>query len=203
MTGASLPTRLTERLGLMHPVILAPMAYAAGGRLAAAVSRVGGLGLIGGGYGDRGWIDAQFDEAAGADVGCGFITWSLARAPDLLAHVLGRGARAVMLSFGDPRPFAPRVHEAGVPLLCQVQSRADAELALEAGAQVIVAQGAEAGGHGDRRATFTLVPEIADPLAPRSPETPPRPAGGDARRPGGAGPPRPRAPRRPPRPPPG
>jgi nitronate monooxygenase len=76
-----------------------------------------------------------------------------------------------MLSFGDPRPFAPRVHEAGVPLLCQVQSRADAELALEAGAQVIVAQGAEAGGHGDRRATFTLVPEIADLLAARSPET--------------------------------
>jgi nitronate monooxygenase len=171
MTDATLPTRLTERLGLAHPVILAPMAYASGGRLAAAVSRAGGLGLIGGGYGDRGWIDAQFDEAGDADVGCGFITWSLARAPDLLDHVLGRGARAVMLSFGDPRPFAPRVHEAGVPLLCQVQSRADAEVALEAGAQVIVAQGAEAGGHGDRRGTFTLVPEIADLLAGRSPET--------------------------------
>jgi nitronate monooxygenase len=171
MIGAMLPTRLTERLGLVHPVILAPMAFAAGGRLAAAVSGAGGLGLIGGGYGDRGWIDAQFDEAGDADVGCGFITWSLARAPDLLDHVLGRRARAVMLSFGDPRPFAPRVHEAGVPLLCQVQSRADAELALEAGAQVIVAQGAEAGGHGDRRATFTLVPEIADLLAARSPET--------------------------------
>ena len=76
-----------------------------------------------------------------------------------------------MLSFGDPRPFAPRVHEAGVPLLCQVQSRSDAELALRARAHVIVAQGAEAGGHGDRRATFTLVPEIADLLAARSPET--------------------------------
>lgn len=166
-----LATRLTERLGLAHPVILAPMAFAAGGRLAAAVSRAGGLGLIGGGYGDRGWLDAQFDEADGADVGCGFITWSLARRPELLDHVLERGARAIMLSFGDPRPFAPRVREAGVPLLCQVQSRSDALLALEAGAQVIVAQGAEAGGHGDRRATFTLVPEIADLLAARSPET--------------------------------
>jgi nitronate monooxygenase len=171
MIGAMLTTRLTERLGLAHPVILAPMAFAAGGRLAAAVSRAGGLGLIGGGYGDRGWIDAQFDEAGGADVGCGFITWSLARRPDLLDHVLGRRPRAIMLSFDDPRPFAPRVHDAGVPLLCQVQSRADAELALEAGAQVIVAQGAEAGGHGDRRATFTLVPEIADLLGARSPET--------------------------------
>ena len=166
-----LPTRLTERLGLRHPVVLAPMAFAAGGRLAAEVSGAGGLGLIGGGYGDRDWIDAQFDEAEGAEVGCGFITWSLERAPDLLDHVLARRPRAIMLSFGDPRPFAPRVHEAEVPLLCQVQSRSDAELALEARAPVIVAQGAEAGGHGDRRATFTLVPEIADLLAARSPET--------------------------------
>jgi nitronate monooxygenase len=142
------------------------MAFAAGGRLAAAVSGAGGLGLIGGGYGDRGWINAQFDEADGADVGCGFITWSLERAPDVLDHVLARRPRAIMLSFGDPRRFAPRVHEAGMPLLCQVQSRSDAELALQARAQVIVAQGAEAGGHGDRRATFTLVPEAA-----RSPET--------------------------------
>ena len=86
MIGAMLTTRLTERLGLAHPVILAPMAFAAGGRLAAAVSRAGGLGLIGGGYVDRSWIDAQFDEAGGADVGCGFITWSLARRPDLLDH---------------------------------------------------------------------------------------------------------------------
>jgi nitronate monooxygenase len=172
MIGAMLlATRLTERLGLRHPVVLAPMAFAAGGRLAAAVSRAGGLGLIGGGYGDRAWIDAQFDEAERADVGCGFITWSLARAPDVLDHVLERRPRAVMLSFGDPRPFAPRVREAGIPLLCQVQSRSDAELAVEAGAQVIAAQGAEAGGHGDRRATLTLVPEIADLLAARSPET--------------------------------
>jgi nitronate monooxygenase len=166
-----LATRLTERVGLAHPVILAPMAFAAGGRLAAAVSRAGGLGVIGGGYGDREWIDAQFDAAGDAEVGCGFITWSLERAPELLDHVLERRPRAIMLSFGDPRPFAPRVHEAGVPLLCQIQRRADAELALEAGAQIIVAQGAEAGGHGDRRATFTLVPEIADLLAARSPET--------------------------------
>ena len=55
------------------------MAFAAGGRLAAAVSRGGGLGLIGGGYGDRDWIDAQFDQAGDADVGCGFITWALAK----------------------------------------------------------------------------------------------------------------------------
>jgi nitronate monooxygenase len=50
-------TRLTERFGLSHPIISAPMAFAAGGRLAAAVSNAGGLGLIGGGYGDVVWLE--------------------------------------------------------------------------------------------------------------------------------------------------
>lgn len=167
----AISTRLTERFGLVHPVVLAPMAFAAGGRLAAAVSRAGGLGLIGGGYGDRKWIDAQFDEAEGAAVGCGLITWSVREQTEALDRVLARAPRAVLLSFGDPRPLGERVRRAGVPLLCQVQSFRDAELALEAGADVIVAQGAEAGGHGDRRATFTLVPEIADLLAARSTDT--------------------------------
>jgi nitronate monooxygenase len=164
-----LRTRLTERFGLTHPLVLAPMAFAAGGRLAAAVSRAGGLGLIGGGYGDPDWIDAQFEAAGDAAVGCGFITWSLR--PDVLDHVLRRRPRAVILSFGDPRAHAPAVRDAGVPLLCQVQTRADAELALEAGADAIVAQGGEAGGHGERRGTLTLVPEVADLIAERSPAT--------------------------------
>ena len=167
----ALSTRLTDRFGLAHPIVLAPMAFAAGGRLAAAVSDAGGLGLVGGGYGNKDWIDAQLDIADPSRVGVGFITWSLARSPELLDHVLGRRPRAIFLSFGDPRDLAPQVKEAGVPLLCQVQSREDAELAIEAGADVIVAQGSEAGGHGDTRGTFTLVPEVADLLANRSPDT--------------------------------
>ncbi len=169
--GGPLSTRLTERFGLTHPVVLAPMAFAAGARLAVAVSDAGGLGLIGGGYGDPDWIDAQFDRAGDAAVGCGLITWALARQPEVLDRVLRRRPRALMLSFGDPRPFAPAIRAAGVPLLCQVQTAGDAALALEAGADVVVAQGAEAGGHGDRRATFTLVPEVADLIAARSPQT--------------------------------
>jgi nitronate monooxygenase len=62
-------TRLTESLGIEHPVIQAPMANAAGGRLAAAVSRAGGLGLIGGGYGDEDWLTEQFDAAGSQRVG--------------------------------------------------------------------------------------------------------------------------------------
>ena len=121
------------------------MAVAAGGRLAAAVSRAGGLGLIGGGYVDRDWVAAELKEAGDTPVGCGFITWALELCPDVLDLVLARRPRAVMLSFGDPRPLGARVRDAGVPLICQVNSRSDALLALEAGADVVVAQGAEAG----------------------------------------------------------
>lgn len=164
-------TRLTERLGLRHPVISAPMAGVAGGALAAAVGRAGGLGLIGGGYCDVDWIEAQFAAAGNEPVGCGFITWKLAESPGLLDRVLTHAPRALFLSFGDPAPFAEAVRASGAVLICQVQSRADAVAAMGAGADVIVAQGGEAGGHGARRATMTLVPEVADLLAARRPET--------------------------------
>jgi nitronate monooxygenase len=166
-----LKTRLTERFGIEHPILLAPMGMVAGGRLAAAVSNAGGLGLIGGGYGDEDWLNREFAAAGNARVGCGFITWSMAKKPHLLDLVLARQPAALMLSFGSPAPFAARVREAGIALICQVQSMAHAREALDVGADVIVAQGHEAGGHSGRRSTFTLVPEVADLVANRAPET--------------------------------
>ena len=166
-----LSTRLTKKLGIQHPVLSAPMALAAGGALAAAVSNAGGLGLIGGGYGERGWLEEQFRAAGNARVGCGFITWSLRKQPELLELVLDRDPAAVFLSFDDPQPFAAKVTQADVILICQVQTRRDAERAIDCGADILVAQGAEAGGHGDKRATMSLVPEIADLLARLAPET--------------------------------
>lgn len=77
-------TPLCELLGIEHPVLLAPMAGVSGGALAAAVSRSGGLGLIGGGYGGADWLEREFDAAGDARVGVGFITWSLARQTNLL-----------------------------------------------------------------------------------------------------------------------
>jgi nitronate monooxygenase len=168
----TLGTRLTEAFGIDYPILLAPMAGISGGRLASAVTAAGGLGLIGGGYGDAAWLPREFDAAGGAKVGCGFITWSLARAPELLDEALSRQPAAIMLSFGDLRPFADHVHRAGVPLLAQVQILDQARAALDAGADAIVAQGGEAGGHGmSRRSTFTLVPDVADLVAARAPET--------------------------------
>jgi nitronate monooxygenase len=166
-----LSTRLTEALGIEHPIISAPMAFAAGGNLAAAVASAGGLGLIGGGYGDADWLEAQWREAGNAAVGCGFITWSLKKQPHLLDLTLAHNPRAIFLSFGDPQPFASRVKDNGAKLMCQVQTRRDAERAIDCGADVIVAQGSEAGGHGELRGTMTLVPEIADLIAARAPAT--------------------------------
>jgi nitronate monooxygenase len=154
------------------------MGYAAGGKLAAAVSEAGGLGLIGGGYGDAEWLKREFAASSHARVGCGFITWSLARNPQLLELVLSYAPAAVMLSFGELAPFAQLVKSAGAMLICQVQTLALAREAVAVGADVIVAQGSEAGGHGLERTTFTLVPEIADYLADAAPDTVLAAAGG-------------------------
>ncbi len=168
----AISTRLTRRLDIIHPVISAPMDVIAGGKLAAAVSGAGGLGLLGGGYSDdEGWFEREFAAAGNQPVGCGFITWSLRQRPELLDRAIARKPKAIFLSFDDPEPFAARVRGAGIPLFCQLQTRADAERAIDCGADVIVAQGTEGGGHGGDRATLTLVPEIADLIARRAPQT--------------------------------
>jgi nitronate monooxygenase len=166
-----LKTRLTEKLGIQHPILLAPMAVMAGGKLAAAVSHAGGLGIIGGGYGDADWLDLQFSVAGNARVGCGFITWSMAKDPKLLDKVLARQPAALMLSFGELEPHASQIKARGIPLICQVQGMKYLREAVEAGADIVVAEGCEAGGHSGYRGLFTLVPEAADYLARYSPDT--------------------------------
>ncbi|AMO25271.1 nitronate monooxygenase [Ramlibacter solisilvae] len=166
-----LKTRLTEKLRIKHPVLLAPMGVMAGGKLAAAVSDAGGLGIIGGGYGDADWLERQFAAAGNARVGCGFITWSMARDPTLLDQVLAKRPAALMLSFGEVEPHASRIKAQGVPLICQVQGMKYLREAVEAGADIIVAEGCEAGGHSGLRGLFTLVPEAADYLSKHSPDT--------------------------------
>lgn len=168
----AISTRLTERLRIVHPVLSAPMDVIAGGKLAAAVSSAGGLGFLGGGYcDDDGWFEREFAAAGNQAVGCGFITWALRKRPQLLDAVIARRPKAIFLSFDDPEPFASRIKSARIPVICQLQTRADAERAIECGADIIVAQGTEGGGHGGTRATLTLVPEIADLIAKRAPQT--------------------------------
>jgi nitronate monooxygenase len=177
---ATLTNRFTRKLSIQHPIVSAPMAFAGGGALAAAVSRAGGLGLIGGGYGDPSWLADQFDAANDQRVGVGFITWSLRKSPSLLTQVLKRRPAAVMLSFGDPRPFVDEIRAAGAFLICQCQDMDHIADAVDVGADVVVAQGAEAGGHGALRGTLSFVPEAADFIAKASPHAMLLAAGGIA-----------------------
>ncbi len=167
----SISTALTKALAIEHPILLAPMDIVSDARLTAAVSAAGGLGLIGGGYGDEAWLRRELDliERSKARFGVGFITWSMARQPKLLDMALEKKPVAIMLSFGDPAPFVDRIKAAGALLICQVQTLAMATEAVAAGADILVAQGAEAGGHGVSRGLITLLPEIVDAVGGRIP----------------------------------
>lgn len=176
----TLRTRLTDQLNIRHPVLLAPMGYVAGGALAAAVSAAGGLGLIGGGYAEADWLERELAAAGNQRVGCGFITWALAERPGTLDIALGHAPAAVMLSFGDASPFIPRIKKTGALAICQIQSLGQARAVLDQGADIIVAQGTEAGGHGGLRSTLPLVPAVVDLVAASGRAVPVVAAGGIA-----------------------
>ncbi|MEM9085640.1 MAG: nitronate monooxygenase [Pseudomonadota bacterium] len=195
MTSSFSENRFMRRFGLTTPIALAPMALASGGELAAACAKAGALGLIGGGYGDLDWTEREYSIAAqalstepdaAARLGCGFITWKIEQDRSALDYALDREVKpaAIMLSFGEPGAIARDVVSRGVPLIYQIQTMAQLPPAVDAGARVIVAQGAEAGGHGmnafEGRSTFTFVPEIADWLAINAPEVDLLAAGGVA-----------------------
>src|SRR5215831_16399621 len=110
---ATIETALTRLLGIQHPILLAPMGSAAGGRLAAAVSHAGGLGMLGSGYADETAIRRELTQAGNARVGIGFILWALDKNPSALDVALDAKPAAVMLSFGDPSPYAPRIKAKG------------------------------------------------------------------------------------------
>jgi nitronate monooxygenase len=167
----SITTPVTQLLGIDHPILLAPMDLVADGRLVAAVDAAGGFGILGGGYGEEKWLVRELDllDRSKARFGVGFITWSLAKQPALLDLALERRPAAVMLSFGSPVPFIDRIKRSAAIVICQVQSAALAKEAAAAGADILVAHGAEAGGHGVTRGLVTLVPEIVDALGGRIP----------------------------------
>ena len=87
--------------------------FLAGGLLARAVSNAGALGLLGGGYGNHEVLEREFALAGYADIGCGFITWSMGADVSLLDRALARKPRALMLSFSNPAPYAKKVTDAG------------------------------------------------------------------------------------------
>jgi nitronate monooxygenase len=96
-----LRTLLTQRLGIAHPIISAPMGIAGGGALAAAVSEAGGLGLIGGGYGDERWLRAQIKAAGSSRVGCGLLIHAVRKQPHCSGVSTTSGTRTPVEWFGQ------------------------------------------------------------------------------------------------------
>jgi nitronate monooxygenase len=162
----SISTSITKLLRISHPILLAPMDLVADARLTVAVTAAGGLGILGGGYGDEQWLTRELDllNESHTRFGVGFITWSMAKQPKLLDLALERKPTAVVLSFGDPLPFVDRIKRLGAILICQIQTIALAKEAAAAGADVLIAQGTEAGGHGVSRGLVSLLPEIVDAI---------------------------------------
>ncbi|MEU6145223.1 nitronate monooxygenase [Streptomyces sp. NPDC047081] len=159
-------TAFTRMFGVRYPIVSAPMGGSAGGALAAAVSRGGGLGLLGAGDGNRELLARELPLVAGCGRpwGVGFLTWATEVAA--VERVLEHRPDAVMLSFGDPTPYVERIRAAGTDtkVILQVTDLDEARQALGLGADVIVAQGAESGGHGAWRGMSTLafVPVVVD-----------------------------------------
>jgi nitronate monooxygenase len=168
-------TPLTQRLGIKYPILLAAMDLVADARLTIAVSEAGGFGILGAGYGDKDWLARELPALVEAKqsrnlrFGVGFITWSLAKQPQLLGQALAAKPDAIWLSFGDPAPFAAQVKAAGIPLICQVQTVAMAQDAVAKGADIIVAQGSEAGGHGVSCSSLALAPAVVDAVGDKVP----------------------------------
>lgn len=137
-------------MGIRVPVINAPMGGAAGGRLAAAVTAAGGLGVIG--MGSAGTADALRHELTElGDVGpfgIGLVHWVMSERPDLLEVALSARPALLSVSFGDDWAWVPRTHEAGVTAATQIATVDEAVRAVDAGVDVLVARGAEGGGHG-------------------------------------------------------
>jgi len=155
-----LRTALTELLGVRVPLLNAPMTPQAGGALARAVAEAGAFGMLGFDEDEpeeSSVAQATIVREAGLPFGTGMAAWALDRRPQLLDLAIGLRPRLVSISFGDPTPYVGRLHAAGILVAAQVQSRAWARVALDAGVDVLVAQGTEAGGHTGAVGTLPLL----------------------------------------------
>ncbi|MFD4511530.1 NAD(P)H-dependent flavin oxidoreductase [Streptomyces sp. NPDC058457] len=160
-------TKLTELLGIDHPIVSAPMGSVSGARLAGTVTRAGGLGLVGVSYGDAAFIDEHVAATAeqGGVWGVGCVMFTFDERPGLWDKVLGYAPPVIALSFGDAdqvRRYAGSAAASGAQVMVQVHDREQAAVALQAGASVLAVQGAEAGGHHKTQATLPLIPAVLD-----------------------------------------
>ena len=156
-------TSLNRWFDLSTPIIGAPMAGVSGGAMSRAVGLGGGLGMIGiSGAHSADFLAEQCAIPAADQVpfGVGLMIWVLETRPDLLEATIAAAPSLVSVSFGDPAPYVGPLHDAGIAVCAQVNTTADVHRALDAGVDIVVAQGTEAGGHTGQRATLPLLQEV-------------------------------------------
>ena len=143
-------TWLTERWGLTVPVVAAPMAGVSTGRLAAAVSAAGGLGMLGvGPTSTPDWLREQCAVAReGGTFGVGLLAWALGQDDALVEVVVGEAPALVSVSYGPYERWIAPLQAAGIVVATQVGTLAEALAAEQAGVDLLVARGGEGGGHG-------------------------------------------------------
>jgi nitronate monooxygenase len=172
-------TRFTQMFSLDYPLMSAPMAMHSGGRLAAAVSKAGALGSFGGIHrsGDPNWVRGEVDRIrveTDRPFGVGFITNFIPMLTPLFDAAVEARPNVIAFSFGSPGGYAEKAKAAGAKVMCQVQSITHAREAVAAGADILVAQGNEAGGH---TGTMNLLPFLVS-VVDAFPDTPVLASGG-------------------------
>ncbi|MEV0195622.1 nitronate monooxygenase [Nonomuraea sp. NPDC050691] len=159
-------TWLTERFDLAVPLVGAPMAGVGAGRLAAAVSAAGALGMFGvPAAATAEWIGEQAAAAAasGRPYGIGLMAWALPGNPAQLQAVLDVRPAIVSVSFGPYEPYVAELRQAGITVVTQAGTTEEALAAERAGVDAVVARGAEGGGHGRGEvATLPLLEGVLD-----------------------------------------
>jgi len=161
-----LSTEWSRAMGLTAPIVNAPMGGVAGGALAAAVSRAGGLGMVGiGSTGSASRLTEQLAVLRDLDrpFGIGLVQWRVAGEPELLTTAIAAKPALLSVSFGTDFSWVGAARDAGIATAVQVGDLRSAERAVAAGADLLVARGAEAGGHGEPAVgTLPLLAEVLD-----------------------------------------
>lgn len=159
-------TFLTTNWQLRYPIIGAPMAYVGRGRYARAVTQAGGLGMLGVGSKESvDFVAREADIARGSDqgrFGIGLMAWAIEQRPELLHAAIQAHPFLISISFGSPAPYVEMLHQQGIVLATQVHSRAEAIHAAQAGVDLVVVQGTEAGGHTGQVSTLPLLQSVLE-----------------------------------------
>lgn len=160
-------TEITELLGIEYPIIQGGMAWVAEYHLAAAVSEAGGLGLIGAASAPADWVREQVRKAKElTDKPFGVNIMLMSPYADEVANVIvEEGVQVVTTGAGNPEKYMKMWKEAGVKVIPVVASVALARRMERCGADAVVAEGTESGGHIGETTTFALVPQVADAVS--------------------------------------